>query len=205
MEFASHHATCHHYLLCFDALRPLPQHHLFSLVDNWRSFHRWDGPSFDSLDNIMKDFVRRGRSNSAADTSVAPSAHSLPSPLTSILPLVRLPLGTLRRRHDAIEPPVHTKSPLLTLKLSSRSFLDSTVGDGTLRGPLYEIKTVETVTTVLMNNDKRNSVRTASIKWPRMLPTKTVGKGSTDGVQIQLKGARYLGGETLLKPATNPK
>jgi len=74
-----------------------------------------------------------------------------------------------------------------------------------LKGPLYEIKTVGAVTTVLINDDKRTSAETASIKWPRMLPTKTAGKGSTDGVQIQLRGVRYLGGETLLKPAVNPK
>ncbi|KIM45506.1 hypothetical protein M413DRAFT_442171 [Hebeloma cylindrosporum] len=152
----------------------------------------------------MKDFVRRGRSNSGAESSLATSAHSLTGLRTSILPIVRRPLGSLLRRDDDIEPPVNTKSPLLTLKLSSRSFLDSTVGDGSLRGPLYEIKTVGTVTTILMNDDKRSSVQTASIKWPRTLPTRTVGKGYTDGVQIQLRGARYLGGEMLLKPATNP-
>jgi hypothetical protein len=177
----------------------------FGLVENWRGFHRWDGLSSNSLDNTMKDFVRRGRSKSVVDSSVAPSAHSLTSPRKFSLPMVRLPLGTSLRRHDAIEPPAHTKPPLLTLKLSSRSFLDSTIGDGTLRGPLYEIKTVGTVTTILMYDDKRISVQAASIKWPRMLPTKTVGKGYTDGVQIQLRGARYLGGETLLKPAANPK
>jgi len=179
---------------------------IYFSFDNWRSFRRWDGLSSNSLDDTMRDFVRRrGRSNSAADSSVAPSTHSLTISRTPILPMVKLPLGSLRRRHDAVEPPVHTKSPLLTLKLSSRSFLDSTVGDGVLKGPLYEIKTVGTVTTVLMNDDKRSSVQTASIKWPRVLPTKTVGKGYTDGVQIQLKGVRYLGGEMLLKPAANPK
>ena len=152
----------------------------------------------------MKDFVRRGRSNSASETSVVPSVHILTS-TRAILPMVKLPLGPLLRRHDAIEPPVHTKSPLLTLKLSSRSFLDSTIGNDTLRGPLYEIKTVGTLTTITWNDDKRASLQTASIKWPRMLPTKTVGKGYTDGVHIQLRGTRYLGGETLLKPAVNPK
>lgn len=188
--------------------------HYLSIISVWsiigEASIRWDGLSSNSLDDTMRDFVRRrGRSNSAADSSVAPSAHSLTHSLTisrtPILPMVKLPLGSLLRRHDAVEPPVHTKSPLLTLKLSSRSFLDSTVGDGMLKSPLYEIKTVGTATTVLMNDDKRTSVQTASIKWPRMLPTKTVGKGYTDGVQIQLRGVRYLGGEMLLKPATNPK
>lgn len=188
--------------------------HYLSIISVWsiigEASIRWDGLSSNSLDDTMRDFVRRrGRSNSAADSSVAPSAHSLTHSLTisrtPILPMVKLPLGSLLRRHDAVEPPVHTKSPLLTLKLSSRSFLDSTVGDGMSKSPLYEIKTVGTATTVLMNDDKRTSVQTASIKWPRMLPTKTVGKGYTDGVQIQLRGVRYLGGEMLLKPATNPK
>jgi len=153
----------------------------------------------------MKDLVRRGRSKSVVDHTKVPPVHSLTSPRVAGLPMVKFPLGPLRRRDDPNEPPVHTKSPLLTLKLSSRSFLDSTIGDGTLRGPLYDIKTDGASTTVLLNDHRRFSVKVATIHWPRVLPTKTAGKDYTDGVQIQFRGTHFLGGETLLKHGTNPK
>ena len=156
-------------------------------------------------DAAMKGLVRRGRSKSVVDTPIVSSAPSLTSPRIPVLPMVKFPLGSLRRRDGPNEPPVHTKSPLLTLNLSSRSFLDSSIGDATLRAPLYEIKTVGTSTTVLLNDHSRASVKVATIQWPRLLPTKIAGKDYTDGVQIQFRGTRYLGGETLLKPGTNPK
>ncbi|KAF8971220.1 hypothetical protein BDZ97DRAFT_2054927 [Flammula alnicola] len=150
----------------------------------------------------MKDFVRVGRSNPPVDPAL--SIRSSPfTPRMSILPSVRLPS---LRWHESDEPPMNKKPPLVTLKLSSHSFLDSSLKDDLVQDPLYQIKTVGTSTTVSRTDPRRESVKAALIKWPRVLPTKTAGKDSTDGILIQMRGTRWSGGETLLKPGsiTNP-
>ncbi|KDR67561.1 hypothetical protein GALMADRAFT_1080978 [Galerina marginata CBS 339.88] len=141
----------------------------------------------------MKDFVRRGRSNSASGQS----SHSMPR--MSILPSVKLPS---LRRQDPNEPPSNNKSPLLTLHFTSRSFLDSSVEDSETKELLYHFKTVGTSTTISRTDPKDLFVKMASIKWPRSLPTKT-GKDYTDGILIQMKNARWYGGETMLSLGAN--
>ncbi|KAF8868128.1 hypothetical protein CPB84DRAFT_1858462 [Gymnopilus junonius] len=150
---------------------------------------------------MMKDIMRRRRSNSSSepgpdDTIVPPKA----SPRMSILPSVKLPL---LRRQDPSEPPSNSKTPLLTLQFSSRSFLDSSVEDPATKEVLYQFKTVGTSTTIHRKDRKQSTVKAAFIKWPRYRPTNT-GKDYTDGVLIQMKNARWYGGETLLSFGANP-
>ncbi|KAF8658236.1 hypothetical protein AX16_002013 [Volvariella volvacea WC 439] len=97
----------------------------------------------------------------------------------------------------------HTKAPLLALKLSSTSFLDSVVHDDLSRHPLYTITTVNNLTKVIRPDPWEGSYSTAEIKWPKERPTKGKGKGKdTDGVLIQMRGARWKGGEVFLRPGT---
>ncbi|KAF9568187.1 hypothetical protein CPC08DRAFT_718829 [Agrocybe pediades] len=146
----------------------------------------------------MKDLVRRGRSNSA--TGSAPSIRSVkPVPRMSILTSVKLPS---LRRQDPTEPPPNPKPPLLSLDFTSRSFLDSQIHDSTSRELLYHFKTVGTSTIISRYDPNELFVKAASIKWPRTLPSKS-GKDYTDGVLIQMKNARWYGGETLLKLGAN--
>ncbi|PPQ72070.1 hypothetical protein CVT26_006705 [Gymnopilus dilepis] len=150
---------------------------------------------------MMRDLVRRRRSNSSSgpgpDETIPPKATS---PRMSILPSMRLPL---LRRQDPNEPPSNNKPALLTLQFSSRSFLDSSVADPVTKEVLYEFKTVGTSTTMHRKDAKDSTLKTAFIKWPRYRPTKT-GKDYTDGVLIQMKNARWYGGETLLSLGANP-
>jgi len=150
----------------------------------------------------MKDFVRRTRSNTSAPALVSSASSVASSPRMSILPSVRLPS---LRRQDSTGPPAHDKQPLLTLTLSSPSFLDSSVKDIYSAEPLYQITTVGTSTTVSRKDPVQPSVIAASIKWPRQIPLKTKGKEYSDGVLVQMKGARWSGGETVLKPAASQK
>ncbi|KAF8149491.1 hypothetical protein B0H34DRAFT_802474 [Crassisporium funariophilum] len=157
------------------------------------------GSTTPSFDVTMKDLVRRARSGSSADQ--ASSIHSsATSPRMSILPSVKL--SSLRRQQSG-DLPTHQKSPLLTLKLSSPLFLDSAVRGELSSDILYQIKTVGTTTTVARTDLREDFVRTASIKWPRIVPTRTKGKEHTDGVLIQMRGAPWNSGETVLQPGSN--
>jgi hypothetical protein len=137
--------------------------------------------------------IRSGPSSSSALPSQSFSSTSR----MSILPSVRIPL---MRRSENDDPPSHSKEPLLTIKLSSLSFLDSSVLEITSQSTIYTISTTGTSTTVLRNDARRGSVKTAVIKWPRVLPTKQSGKDSTECVLVQMKGSRWDLGDTVLKP-----
>jgi hypothetical protein len=119
------------------------------------------------------------------------------------MPSVWLPSLTIRRQ-DAREQPAGDKHPLLTLKVSSRTFIDSVVTDETSNSPLYTMKTVGASTTVTRTSPTGGNMQFATIRWPKMLPTRIKGKEVSDGVEIQMGNARYLGGETLLKPGPKP-
>ncbi|KAF9010731.1 hypothetical protein BDQ17DRAFT_1421073 [Cyathus striatus] len=152
----------------------------------------------------MNSFRDRDAAGSArSDTSLSPSAstHSAPS-RTSLLPSVKIPY--LRRFESRKHPPPITQQPLLTLKLSSPSFLDSFVKDDLSKLPLYTIRTSGTSTTIIRNNDYTGEMKTAEITWPKALPP-TKDKGASDGVLIRLRGERWKGGETLLKHASGSR
>ncbi|PPQ98703.1 hypothetical protein CVT24_003411 [Panaeolus cyanescens] len=142
----------------------------------------------------MKDIVRRARSSSGAHTPAD-------TPRKSLFSSVKL--STLLQRQDSEAAPVTDKPVILTLKLSSRTFLDSTIREDPSNEILYQAKTVDTATTLTRVNQRDDPVKIASVKWPRTLPTKVKGKGFSDGVFIQMKDEIWYGGETMLKPTPN--
>ncbi|KAJ7268670.1 hypothetical protein B0H12DRAFT_1096070 [Mycena haematopus] len=99
------------------------------------------------------------------------------------------------------DTPALNKSVLVTLKLSSLSFLDSVVKDDAARDPLYVIRTTGTSTRVLRNDPWDGLTKTAEIKWPKVIPTKGKTK-ETLGVLVQMNDGRWQSGDSVLKPGT---
>jgi hypothetical protein len=77
-----------------------------------------------------------------------------------------------------------TQHPLMVLRLSSPSFLDSVVHDGSSDNPLYVIDTVDTVTK-LRRSDPKGFVNIARVRWPRD-PVRSVPRKNKDltGVEV---------------------
>ncbi|KAF5338513.1 hypothetical protein D9611_013290 [Ephemerocybe angulata] len=127
-----------------------------------------------------------------ASTSSAPSRISL-------LPSVRLP--SFSRQGEAPEqPPALEKPALLTLRASSRSFIDTTITDDVSKTPLYTMRTTGASTTLTRSSPTGGTMQFATVRWPKFLPTRIKGKEVSDGVEIQMGNQRYIGGETLLRP-----
>ncbi|KAJ7495893.1 hypothetical protein B0H11DRAFT_2001076 [Mycena galericulata] len=122
-----------------------------------------------------------------------PSTPSRASVLSAVVP-------RLRRYQDDM-PVHHHKSVLVTLKLSSQSFLDSVIKDDASRNPLYVIRTAGTSTSVLRADPWDGLTKTAEIKWPQRIPTKGKTK-ETLGVLVQMSDGRWQTGDTILKPGT---
>lgn len=95
----------------------------------------------------------------------------------------------------------HSKTVLVTLKLSSQSFLDSLVKDDASRDPLYVIRTTGTATTVLRRDPWDGLVKTAEVKWPKVIPTKGKTR-ETLGVLVQMGDGRWQSADTILKPGS---
>ncbi|KAJ7680632.1 hypothetical protein DFH06DRAFT_425076 [Mycena polygramma] len=111
--------------------------------------------------------------------------------------------ASLRRSETVSDDmgPAHQKPVLVTLKLSSQSFLDSVIKDDGSRDPLYVIRTKGTSTSVLRSDPWDGHTKTAEIKWPKVIPTKGKTK-ETLGVLVQLSDGRWQSGDTILKPGT---
>ncbi|CAK5281326.1 unnamed protein product [Mycena citricolor] len=105
------------------------------------------------------------------------------------------------RRTEIFEEVAHNKTPRVTLKLSSVSFLDSTVKDDVSQNPLYVIRTSGTSTSILRSDPWDGLNKTAEIKWPRQIPTKDKTR-ATLGVLVQLSDGRWQSGDAILKPGT---
>lgn len=126
-----------------------------------------------------------------------PSKYSTGSMLSSVSPS---PFSYLRGLEDMSSR--RQKKPLLTLKLSSPSFLDSKVHDGLSDNPLYVIETANTCTVVSRNDPWEGSTKTADIIWPKRIPVKSKGKQNMQGVQVQMHGGPSSSVEHVLKPGT---
>jgi hypothetical protein len=103
-----------------------------------------------------------------------------------------------RLRHSDIP-----SAPLLTLKLSSPSFLDCFVTDEH-EELLYSIRTAGRSTTIKSTDSRIETdanMSTADIKWPMAGPR---DNRASDCVEIQLRGARWLGSGKLLRHGTSP-
>ncbi|KAJ7045835.1 hypothetical protein C8F04DRAFT_1173781 [Mycena alexandri] len=131
----------------------------------------------------------------ASTRSDPPRAPSRVSILSGVVPR--------RRRADTIAEDLatHSKAVLVTLKLSSQSFLDSLVKDDASRDPLYVIRTTGTATSVLRRDPWDGLVKTAEIKWPKTIPTKGKTR-ETLGVLVQMGDGRWQSADTILKPGS---
>lgn len=118
---------------------------------------------------------------------------------SSVLPSTVFPY--LRRLDTGEATPRPLKDPLLVLRLSSQSFLDSQVRDNISRHPLYTIRTNGTQTTVVRSDPWNGETKTAAIEWPVLDPSKGKGK-QLDGVTIQMRSGRPKSADTFLRPGS---
>ncbi|KAF7428057.1 hypothetical protein PC9H_007276 [Pleurotus ostreatus] len=142
--------------------------------------------------NFTAEYAARSRSTHSI---LAQSARA--SRLTSIVaPYLRRP--SVSETPDMSTP----KTPLLSLKLSSLSFLDSSIYDDQTRHPLYAIKTTGTSTAIKRSDPWGGaSQKVAVIKWPKMIPYKTKDRQSL-GVLLQMKGDNWREGDNFLKQSS---
>jgi hypothetical protein len=128
----------------------------------------------------------RDKSQLQAGTSFAPTlAGRFKSSASSTTPTA---LRRLKLPDTAATQPTH--HPLMTLRLSSPSFLDSVVHDGSSDNPLYVIDTDDNVSKV-RRSDPRGFVKVCSVRWP-MDPIKSMSRKNKDLVGVEVafgKGA----------------
>ncbi len=122
----------------------------------------------------------KDKSQLQAGTSFAPIlAGRFKSSASSTTPTV---LRRLKSPDTAATQPTHL--PLMTLRLSSPSFLDSVVHDGSSDNPLYVIDTDDNVTKV-RRSDSRGFVKVCGVRWP-MGPVKSVSRKNKDLVGVEV-------------------
>ncbi|KAG7098471.1 hypothetical protein E1B28_000415 [Marasmius oreades] len=150
--------------------------------------------SCSSSDFLGADSLRRSRSHNPFLQSYRSEARVSRSSI--------IPTALFRRLDITDDMSAHSKDPLLTLSLSSPSFLDSTVQDDMTSFPLYDIKTDTTLSEISRSDEWGNTFQAASIKWPKHV-YQNKGKGkATDGVQVQLRSGRWKSVDTFLSPVT---
>ena len=113
-----------------------------------------------------------------------PSKGHLVSTTSAIFPYLR----KLDIRDELSSPKPQQKKALLTLKLSSTSFLDTDVNDGLSNDPLYKFKTIDMCTTLMRYDPWDGSTKIAEIRWPRQTPVKAKGKENMQDVFIRMNG-----------------
>ncbi|KAJ3773003.1 hypothetical protein FB446DRAFT_788190 [Lentinula raphanica] len=167
----------------YDALSP--SDHILPM--NRRSFSS-------SSSSSPEDLPRRGRYRQMDIKSLS-SSRDARANRSSVLSsyLRRLDLG------DNSGLPL--KDPLLVLKLSSQSFLDSEVKDNVSRIPVYTIRTNGTQTNVVRSDARGANPFTAEIEWPILDPSKGKGK-QLDGVTVQMRNGRRKPADMFLRPGT---
>ncbi|KAM6501661.1 hypothetical protein JOM56_001638 [Amanita muscaria] len=114
----------------------------------------------------------------------------------SILSRSRVRLPSLKR--FASQEHHNDKTPLLTVRLSSPSFLNTVVEDE-MRLSLYTIKTAGNLTTVMRSDPWDGATKTADIRWPENAAA-LKGKGKkSSGVQVQMRGQRWVDEGSFLR------
>jgi len=95
--------------------------------------------------------------------------------------------------------PVKSTGPeddsLLTLRLSSPSFLDAMVVDEWTQRPLFMIETIGRDSTILRSDTTRGVVKVAKVHWPKRAPSIE----GMSGVRVAMSGHRWRESEDLLK------
>lgn len=143
---------------------------------------------------MLKEVIRRARSNPSLKT---------PSTRSSIRPVDLLTMPSFRW-WDGDKTPTHHKSPLLGLKLSSNSFLDSSLEDDLSATTVYTIKTTEAYTTVLRYGNENDPLEIAMINWPGAASTIDAREDNNPPL-VKMKDCRWSEGPTFLKSGSHPK
>jgi hypothetical protein len=130
---------------------------------------------------MLKEVIRRACPNPSLDT-----------PLTRF----SIPPGTMPslRWWDGVKTPTHHKLPLLGLKLSSNSFLDSSLEDDLSAATVYTIKTTEASTSVFRY---ANPLEIATLNWPCA--------GEDNPPLVKMKDCSWSKAPVFLKSGSNPK
>ncbi|KAH7888846.1 hypothetical protein F5I97DRAFT_1925404 [Phlebopus sp. FC_14] len=132
-------------------------------------------------------------SNRASVSPVSPAAGPSCTKPSNIFPYLH--------RLEIVDdmPSRYKKSSLLTLKLSSPSFLDAVAMDLASDRPLYSVETVNSSTTIWRSDPWDGSAKIADIRWPRELPLKGKGRDNTHGALVQMNGSRWKETSSFLK------
>ncbi|KAH9935790.1 uncharacterized protein B0H18DRAFT_977319 [Fomitopsis serialis] len=139
-------------------------------------------------------------------TSTArPPSFSLPQPVQRLLDF-----GTGNPDRDRDMVPTRSKSvattrtaaeqaPLLTVKLSGPSFLDTVIRDTVTKDALYIVETSRDLTHVYrLDASRREAGKAASIQWPQTVSQSSKGKGRS-GKSIQMSNGSWRDAEEFLK------
>ncbi|KAF5348697.1 hypothetical protein D9758_006861 [Tetrapyrgos nigripes] len=134
------------------------------------------------------------------DNDDHPFSSSPPRARSSVVPSVLPYLRRLDIADDMQSPHAH-KPPLLTLKLSSPSFLNAQVKDDLSRTPLYTISTKDSNTTLIRSDPWDGSTTAAQITWPQCASGKGKGK-EVDGPQLSIREGRWRPVDEFLRPGS---
>ena len=142
---------------------------------------------------MLKEVIRRACPNPPLET---PPTRFL------IQPVGHLVMPSLRW-WDGDKAPTHHKLPLLGLKLSSNSFLDSSIEDDLSAATVYTIKTIEASTSVLRYRNSDNPLEIATINWPSAV---SISEAREDNPpMVKMKDCSWSKGPVFLKSGSNPK
>ena len=140
---------------------------------------------------LLKEVIRRARPNPPLETPTR----------ISIQPMGHRTMPSLRWWDSyGDKTPAHHKSPLLGLKFSSNSFLDSSLEDDLSATTVYTIKTIEASTTVLRYGIEDNPLEIATIKWPSAVEAR-----DDNPPLVKMKDCRWSKGPDFLRSGSNPK
>ena len=132
----------------------------------------------------------RDKSQFQAGSSFTPSLAGRLKSSSSSTPNVLRRLKVQDPANSSQSPP----HPLMTLRLSSPSFLDSVVHDGSSENPLYVIDTDDNVTKV-RRSDPKGFVNVSRVRWPTDFQKSSFRKSKG------LNGVEVVFGKGHWKPA----
>lgn len=99
-------------------------------------------------------------------------------------------------RSSSAREPTPKPKPLLVLKLSGSSYLDTIVRDDKTKDPVYILETVRELTNIYrLDHPRDEPVKAATVQWP-LHPVRVKGKS---GRMIQFGNGSWREAEDLLK------
>lgn len=147
----------------------------------------------------------------SGDKPTSPSSLFRPPSLILPQPVQRLlDFGAGNSGRDRDMVPTRSKSattprstaevpPLLTIKLSGPSFLDTIIRDTVTKDPLYIVETARDLTHVYrLDASHREAGKAASIQWPQTVSASSKGKGRS-GKTIQMSNGSWRDTDEFLK------